>query len=249
MSFDFKSSRHVAQFFKVLHLMELPWADRLENINFGLVQGMSTRRGTVKFLDEMLDSAKEAMHEKMKAQSEEKYAQIIDPETTSDLIGITGIKVQDMAAKRINGYVYSEERMLSYDGDTGPYLQYAHVRLCSVERKAAPEIVLPPHSEILTQINTDHLSEKHARDIVFLLALYPDIVKNSFKENQASTLVTYLFKLTHAISSAWETIIVKVKDDTFDIEVAKARLFLYCCARDVLNSGMKLLTLTPLERM
>jgi arginyl-tRNA synthetase len=94
---------HVAQFFKVLKLMEFDWADRLEHVNYGLVQGMSTRKGTVVFLDQIIREASTVMHEQMQ-RNEVKYAAIEDPETVSREVGITGIKIQDMSAKR---YVFS----------------------------------------------------------------------------------------------------------------------------------------------
>lgn len=65
----------------------------------GLVMGMSTRKGTVKFLDEILAEAKDSMHEQM-AKNEEKYAQVEDPEYTSDVVGQTAVKIQDMSARR-----------------------------------------------------------------------------------------------------------------------------------------------------
>ncbi|KAH8925174.1 arginyl-tRNA synthetase [Atractiella rhizophila] len=236
--------QHTAQFFKALELMGFEWANRMQHINFGSILGMSTRKGTAKFLEDIMNHAKEVMHTQMK-ENAEKYAQIEDPERTSDIIGMTGVKVQDMTAKRINNYKYTEERMFSFEGDFGPFLQYQHVRMCSVERKAAPEIVLPPPEDISTSINTDLLTEPAARNVVFLLSHYPEVVINAYEEAQASTLTTYLFKLTRAISSAWETLIVKGADP----ETAKARLFLYVCARTVLSNGMKLLTLEPLDRM
>lgn len=90
---------HVAQFFKILKLMDLPWADRLELVNYGLVQGMSTRKGTVVFLEQIIREAATVMHDQMR-KNEAKYAQIEDPEHTSTEIGITGVKIQDMTAKR-----------------------------------------------------------------------------------------------------------------------------------------------------
>lgn len=90
---------HLAQFFKVLELMKFPWAKDLLHINYGLVSGMSTRKGTVVFLDQIIQEATNVMHEQMQ-KNEEKYAAIENPETTSQEIGITGIKIQDMAAKR-----------------------------------------------------------------------------------------------------------------------------------------------------
>ena len=128
---------------------------------------------------------------------------------------------------------------------TGPYLQYAHVRLSSVERKNAPDVVLPPPAERAAAINTDLLTDTKARDIIVLIATYPDVVKAALKAQEPSTIVTFCFRLCHAISSAWETLIVKGQEK----EVALARLWLYVSAKDVLASAMRLLTLEPLEKM
>ncbi|GAA99174.1 uncharacterized protein L969DRAFT_93636 [Mixia osmundae IAM 14324] len=235
---------HLAQFFKVLDLMGYAWSKDLQHINFGMVRGMSTRKGEVKFLEEILDAAKERMHEQMRSNAE-KYAQIADPERTSDEIGMTAIKIQDMSGKRINFYDFNLDRMTSFEGDTGPYLQYAHVRLSSVERKAAPETLLPPYDERASKINTDLLEDPKSHDIVMMLASYPDVVRMAVKAQEPSTIVTFCFKLCHAISSAWEVLIVKGSAP----DVALARLYLYSCARDVLNSALKLLSVTPLDRM
>ena len=90
---------HLSQFFKILKLMDFPWADNLEHVNYGLVQGMSTRRGTVVFLDQIIKEAASVMHEQMK-KNESKYTAIEDPEYVAQEVGISGVKIQDMAAKR-----------------------------------------------------------------------------------------------------------------------------------------------------
>ncbi|CAK5268593.1 unnamed protein product [Mycena citricolor] len=233
---------HLSQFFKVLELMKFPWASSLQHVNYGLVQGMSTRKGTVVFLDQIIREAAQVMHEQMQKNAE-KYSAVEDPETTAREIGITGVKIQDMAAKRINNYTFNWDRMLSFEGDTGPYLQYAHVRLASISRKNPNLLPLPP----LSQINTDCLAESaHAREIVFLLGTFPDVVKVALKTHEPSGVVTFAFRLAHVISSAWETVVVKGEPD---LEVARARLFMYECARDVLATAMVLLSIRPLERM
>jgi len=107
---------HVAQFFKVLSLMGFEWAQRLEHVNYGLVQGMSTRRGTVVFLEDIIREAGTVMHDQMK-QNEAKYAAVTDPEGTAREIGISAVKIQDMAAKRIGNYNFAWERMTSFEGD------------------------------------------------------------------------------------------------------------------------------------
>lgn len=149
----------------------------------------------------------------------------------------------DVFPGRINNYTFNWDRMLSFEGDTGPYLQYAHVRLTSMERKNPELLPLPPPS----QIDTSSLAESgHARDIAILLGSYPDVVKTALKTHEPSGVVTFAFRLAHAISSAWETLVVKGETD---LEKARARLWLYICARDVLGAAMRLLTIRPLERM
>ncbi len=132
--------------------------------------------------------------------------------------------------------------MLSFEGDTGPYLQYAHVRLSSIERKNPELLPLPAPSKL----NLDSLVEPQAREIVFLLGSYLDVVKTALKTYEPSGIVTFAFRLSHAISSAWETVIVKGEQDK---EKAKARMALYLAARDVLGAALRLLSIKPLERM
>ena len=81
--------------------------------------------------------------------------------------------------------------MTSFEGDTGAYLQYAHARLSSVERKVSSEVTLP---EDISSIDTDLLVEPKAREIVFTLATYPDVVKTAFKNAEPSTVVSFSFK-------------------------------------------------------
>ncbi|KZO95456.1 arginyl-tRNA synthetase [Calocera viscosa TUFC12733] len=233
---------HFAQFFKALDLMNFPWAKTLEHANFGTILGMSSRKGTAVSLDHILNEAQDTMHEQMK-KNEAKYANVDDPETTADEIGLSAVKIQDMAGKRINNYEFNWSRMLSFEGDTGPYLQYAHARLCSVQRKTAQAGLILPSD--VSKINTDLLIEPGARTIVYLLGSYPDVVRTALKTYEPSGVVTYLFRLSHAVSAAWETLVVMGQEE----ELAKARLWLFVCARDVLGAGLRLLSLRPLEKM
>jgi len=133
--------------------------------------------------------------------------------------------------------------MLSFEGDTGPYLQYAHARLASMKRKNAHLYPLPPASEIAIHTLVQY---PNARSIAFLLGTYPDVVKVALQTHEPSGVVTYAFKLAHAISVAWENIVVSGEKD---LEKATAKMFLYECAKDVLAAAMRLLSLRPLERM
>jgi arginyl-tRNA synthetase len=132
--------------------------------------------------------------------------------------------------------------MTSFEGDTGPYLQYAHVRLSSIERKN-PELAPLP---ALSTIDFTLLEEPKARDIIFHLGAYPDAVRTALKTREPSGIITYCMRLSHYISSAWDVLLVKGEPD---LDKARARMWLFLLAREVLAAGMRLLSLTPLQRM
>ena len=91
---------HLAQLYKILELMgHEDVSSRCQHINFGMVMGMSTRKGTVKFLDDILRDVGEKMHEVMQKNAV-KYKQVEDPAQTADTLGITAVMVQDMTGKR-----------------------------------------------------------------------------------------------------------------------------------------------------
>lgn len=229
---------HVAQFFKILELMGYKFSKDMQHVNFGMVQGMSTRKGTVVFLDDILNETKNAMHEVMK-KNETKYAQVEDPDKVADLVGMAAIMIQDMQSKRINNYEFNWKRMLSFEGDTGPYLQYAHARLCSMERNSGFT------REELENADFSLVTEPIAGMLARALAAYPDTLLMSLRNLEPSTVITYLFKLTHIVSSCYDVLWVSGQER----ELAIARMALYAAARQVLYNGMILLGLTPVERM
>lgn len=232
---------HVQQFFEILKQMGTEFHSKLEHINFGMVEGMSTRNGTVVFLDHILEETKEKMHEVMR-QNPNKYALIAEPDKVADLVGISAVMIQDMQAKRINNYEFKWERMLSFEGDTGPYLQYAHSRLRSVERNFDFKGESP---DILADADFSLLVEPCGANLIRTLAQYPDVIKRALKTNEPSTVVTYLFALSHIVSQCYDQLWVAGQER----ELALARLALYVSARQVLYNGMTLLGLTPVDRM
>ena len=129
--------------------------------------------------------------------------------------------------------------MTSFEGDTGPYLQYAHARLCSIARKANLT------REDLASADLTLLSEKHAQEVLRSLAQWPSVFINTLKTQEPVTVLTYLFKMTHLLSSSYEELRVVGAER----EVMKARGALYECARTVLSNGMRLLGLSPVQRM
>lgn len=131
------------------------------------------------------------------------------------------------------------DAMTSFEGDTGPYLQYAHARLCSISRRANIS------AEDVASADLSLLTESHATNLVRFLAQYPDVVANALRTLEPTTVLVYLFKMTHVLSSSYEHLQVVGSEK----DVAAARLALYEAARQVLHNGMRLLGLSPVDRM
>lgn len=131
------------------------------------------------------------------------------------------------------------DAMTSFEGDTGPYLQYAHARLCSINRKASLS------DEEIASADLSLLTEPHAQNLVRMLSQYPDVVQNTLKTLEPTTILTYLFKMTHSLSSSYDHLRIMGSEK----ELMKARMALYDAARVVLWNGMRLLGLSPVERM
>jgi len=248
---------HVKQFFTILQLMGPPYSDivaKCSNISFGMVkdpkgQTMSTRKGTVISLADSLDAAKDFMHDVMR-KNQEKYEQVDDPEATADTLAISAIMVQDYSGKMVNGYNFDMEKMTSFEGDTGPYLQYSHARLCSIKRKAAI-----PEADLL-HADLSLITAREGVNLIRSIAQWPDVFLNTYKTNEPVTVLTYLFKMTHLLSSCYDAIDRNNKNaKTLSVVYAEspekklALMAMYESARIVLNNGMRLLGLTPVERM
>ncbi|CAI4063772.1 arginine--tRNA ligase MSR1 SKDI_08G1390 [Saccharomyces kudriavzevii IFO 1802] len=230
---------YMSQLFMILQKMNFEWAKDLKHVNFGMVQGMSTRKGNVVFLDTILDEARDKALQIMK-NNKMKISQVNDPQRVADLIGISAIIIQDMKSKRINNYEFNWSRMLSFEGDTGPYLQYTHSRLRSLERSSSNFT-----TDMLVHADFSKLNEPPLVELVRLLAQYPDILRRAFKTQEPATIVTYLFKLCHQISSCYKKVWIAGKTS----DIAIPRLAIYSASRQVLHNAMTLLGLIPVDRM
>ncbi|CAK1365298.1 unnamed protein product [Cercospora beticola] len=248
---------HVKQMFTILKLMGPPYSDvvaKCSNISFGMVkdpkgQTMSTRKGTVISLADSLDAAKDFMHDVMR-RNVEKYKQVEDPEATADTLAISAIMVQDYSGKMVNGYNFDLEKMCSFEGDTGPYLQYSHARLCSIKRKAEVS------EEEMLKADLSLITAKEGVSLIRSLAQWPDVFLNTYKTQEPVTVLTYLFKMTHLLSSCYDAVDRSNKNaKTLSVMYAEspekkiALMAMYEAARIVLNNGMQLLGLSPVQRM
>lgn len=222
------------QLFQISNLMTHS-DQNLQHVGFGRIKGMSTRKGTAVFLQDILDTAKERIIDYMK-QSEEK-SQLKDLDTVADQLAMSAILIQDMKSKRNKDYEFSWDRMTDARGDTGVFLQYAHARACGIERKSG--IAIDPDCDFSI------LKEKEAFNLVQSIAQFPETVESAFATLEPCTIVNYLFKLSHATSAA--STCLRVKD--MDPDVSKARMLLFWSARATLRNGLHLLGIKPIEQM
>ena len=147
--------------------------------------------------------------------------------------------VQDMSGKQINNYLLETNRILSFEDDTGPYLQYTHARLCSIMHKSGIR------TEDFIHADFSLLIEQHVMDTLRLLAQYPDVTLTAYKTLELAAILTYLFKLCHQLSSGYEVIkVIGIGDEKLGL----ARAAYYEAVRQVINNGLMLLGTKPVQR-
>ncbi|XP_043074653.1 probable arginine--tRNA ligase, mitochondrial isoform X2 [Puntigrus tetrazona] len=232
---DKSQTNHFLQLFHILRAMGHQWAERCVHVTFGLVQGMSTRRGEVVFLEDVLEEVRNRMLDNMRQSSTSKVLE--EPEQTAERIGISALIIQDFKGPLMSDYKFDWDKVLQAHGDTGVFLQYTHARLCSLLRTHVSE----------THSCPDVSSLVDSRSVLLLrhLLRYDEVLLQSVNELQPRHLVTFLMALSHLVASALRDLPVKGSPAA----VAQARLSLFSAARSVLASGMRILGITPVESM
>ncbi|KAI7856728.1 arginyl-tRNA synthetase [Circinella umbellata] len=231
-----EQSLYMQQMFKIAELASL--ATNMHHVPFGRVQGMSTRKGTVVFLQDILDTAQEQMLKNLK-ENGTKYNELLTlaVNLVTDQLGTSAVIVQDLITKRVKNYSFSYERMTAARGYTGVYLQYTHARMCAIERKT--------NTQITTDCDFSLLKEKEAFELALTVSQFPDVVKSSYQSMEPYVVVQYLFRLAHTMGQANSTL--RIKD--VDPSLAEARMLLLWAARTTLANGLKLIGISPLERI
>ncbi|XP_034018308.1 probable arginine--tRNA ligase, mitochondrial [Thalassophryne amazonica] len=232
---DKSQANHFHQLFQILIAMGHSWADRCQHVPFGLVQGMKTRTGDVVFLEDVLDETRARMLHNM---SQTKTTKKMDnPEETAEKVGISALIVQDFKGPLLSDYKFDWTRMLQAKGDTGVFLQYTHSRLCSLLR-------MNGGIDTLT-FDPSLLLDQTSISILQHLLHYDEVLYQSAQDLQPKHLITFLIKLCHLIASAHRELPVKGSPQ----DVAQARLRLFHGARSVLAKGMRILGITPVDKM
>ncbi|XP_020311013.1 putative arginine--tRNA ligase, mitochondrial isoform X4 [Oncorhynchus kisutch] len=226
---------HFQQLFQILLAMGHSWAERCQHVPFGLVQGMKTRLGEVVFLEDVLDEARARMLRNMSQSKTTK--EMVYPEDTAEKVGISALIVQDFKGPLGSDYKFDWDRILQAQGDTGVFLQYTHARLCSlIHRYGDGEEGAFDPSLLLDQRSISILQH---------LLRYDEVLYQSVQDLQPKHLVNFLMTLSHLAASAHRELPVKGSPQA----VAQARLRLFGGVCTVLANGMKILGITPVEKM
>ena len=227
---------HFRQLFAVLKLLGYDWYTACRHVNFGLVQGMSSRKGNVIYLEELLDEARDRALRYMR-QHGEKRPDLEDEEAVAEAVGIAAIFFSDLSKQRIRDYRFDWDLAISFEGDTGPYLINAHARIAGIIRKCG--VRLDPQADLST------LLEPEAHQLVSLVGKYQETLREAARLYEPSVLASYLLELARALHSGYGVLRVKGEAEA----IATARLLLFTVVKQVLKSGLEILGIQALERM
>ncbi|XP_047354972.1 probable arginine--tRNA ligase, mitochondrial isoform X5 [Vespa velutina] len=233
---DQTQSKHFTSLIEILHKMNMSWAERLNHIRYGRILGMSTRKGTAIFLEDILNEIRDVMREKQ-IQSPTTKVSLDISDNSSDILGISSVIINDLRRRRERDYKFDWNAAFDIEGDTGTSLQYVHCRLFNLEKNSGATLPTECYPSVLKEPIVD--------DLICIISNFENTVLRSYQDLEPSILVTYLFRLSHTINKALK--ILKVKGETADI--SDQRLLMFHVARNVLAQGMKLLGITPLQKM
>ena len=223
---------HFEQLFRAYNLISKE--PELVHINFGHINfkegKMSTRKGNIIFLEEVLDNAIELALKTI----DQKNPKLKNKKVVAKDVGIGAIVFGDLINDRIKDVIFDWDRILDFEGDTGPYVQYGYVRTCSILKKA----------KSTKKAKYELLSEKEEIELIKHLGRFNEIISKSAQEYRPSHLARYLIETVHYFNNFYE----KHRVISDDKSLMSARLSLVKSVNIVLENGLKLLGMkTPTE--
>lgn len=237
---------HFKQWKKVLELMGYEWEKDCVHVPFGLVSlsdgddvvMMSTRDGKVVFLEDVLNTAVAKTAEIMR----EKNAQDVDIDEVSKEVGIGAVIFQELSNNRIKDYVFSWDKVLNFDGETGPYVQYTHARASSVLRNADAADLDAIRSG---DIDAAYLASDSAYTLAKLIYRVPEVIIEAADKYEPSLLTRHLVDIAQAFNKFYhdEHILVDDADERI------AKLALVAASKTVIANCLGLLGIKAPERM
>ncbi|MBX3315700.1 MAG: arginine--tRNA ligase [Phycisphaeraceae bacterium] len=249
---DARQSLHFKQVFGAAHRagydinLTTKKPARMDHAGFGMVLGddgrpFKTRSGeNVKLMDVITEALKRAA-----AVVNERSAELPEAERArvAEAVGVAALKYADLSNDRVKDYVFSFDRMLAFEGNTGPYLLYALVRTRSVQRKAVSERGLTPAAWKDAPIT---VAEPAAKSLALALLRYPGVLASAADALEPHRLCTYLYDLAGTFSTFYDQChVLKAPDDATMFSLLR----LYSLTERVLEDGLTTLGLPTLERM
>lgn len=228
---------HFEQWMKVVELMGHKWSKDCLHVQFGMValeEGtLSTRKGKVVFLEDVLNKAIEKTKEIINV----KNPNLENIEEVSKQVGVGAVLFQELYNNRIKDYVFSWEKTLSFEGETGPYVQYAHARACSVLEKAGEFDV--------SNIDYSYISNEDSINIIKEIQRLPEVVELSMKKCEPHHISRLAVDLAKAFNKFYHDNHINVEDKN----LKNARLALVKAFKETLKNTLNLLGIEAPQKM
>lgn len=220
---------HFKAWIKIVELMGYDWAKDCIHIPFGMVSlegsTLSTRRGNVVFLEDVLNTAVENTLKIIN----DRNPNLEDKDLVAKQIGIGAVIFQELFNQRIKDYVFTWDRTLSFDGETGPYVQYTHARTNSLLEKG--------EFNINDKVDYKLLSSEDEINIIRLIYDFPEIVIDSMEKNEPFFITRHIVEIAKAFNKFYNSSPIIIED----LDLKKARLMLTYGAKTVIKIGLSLL--------
>ncbi len=234
---------HFQQWIKVVELMDYEWAKDCVHIPFGLVSledgTMSTRQGRVVFLEDVLNKAIERTREIIL----EKNVNTDNVDVTARQVGIGAVVFNELSNGRIKDYVFSWDKVLNFDGETGPYVQYTHARAASVLRNAGEDANRLINSEQTADMK--YITSDSAYELSRLIYEFPDKVIEAAEKYEPSIVTRQIVDIAQSFNRFYHNEHILVDKE----EEKKAKLLLTYAAKQTIKNGLLLLGIEAPERM
>ncbi len=224
---------HFEQLFEALAKLGYAWSASCHHVSFGHIHGMSTRKGQAIWLEDVLEEAVQRAREK----AAENPELVEDLEGTAERVGIGAIVFHDFMARRIKDLDFDWDAVLNFHGESGPYVQYSHVRTWGILRKAARPVT--------TDVDWAVLADPEDRRLLILLETWPARILAAAEELDPSIIARYLLDLSGEFHSWLQKQRVLGEDE----KVTAARLLLVDSVRHLLGGGLALLGVAAPEKM